>query len=155
MNPPNVQLGVDYLTTAAEAGVIAAMLDLGNTYNSNYHKNTFKKDKKKAEYWFRRALGMGNTIFPLAFTQYGEFLKWESRLVEGRQMFEVAARFGHARGQYEYALCLLEGLGRDTCEQDRGQVCTNNKVTQAIEWLCKASKIEAFTFHPIFACQRY
>lgn len=31
MNPPNIQRGVDYLTSAAEHGVIAAMLDLADT----------------------------------------------------------------------------------------------------------------------------
>eukprot|EP00567_Pseudictyota_dubia_P004865 CAMPEP_0197451846 /NCGR_PEP_ID=MMETSP1175-20131217/30310_1 /TAXON_ID=1003142 /ORGANISM="Triceratium dubium, Strain CCMP147" /LENGTH=727 /DNA_ID=CAMNT_0042984697 /DNA_START=273 /DNA_END=2456 /DNA_ORIENTATION=- len=144
MNPTNVELGVKYLLVAAEDGIIMAMLDLADTYNTDFRNDSFQKNKKKAEYWFRRALGKGNRVCPLAFTRYGQFLKWEGRFTEAKSMFRVAAEFGHARGQYEYALCLLEGpiSGDEKKQGDNAEraTCTNEEMTEAIELLCKASK---------------
>eukprot|EP00977_Amphora_coffeiformis_P013475 scaffold3570_cov227-Amphora_coffeaeformis.AAC.9 len=146
MNPPNVQQGVNYLTMAADEGSIPAMLDLADAYSTTWNNDPFQKDKKKAEYWFQRASGRGNKIHPLAITRYGDFLKWEYRFNEACNMYKIAAVHGHARGQYEYAICLLEGIGANqdtTCEKDQQQLrhkCTNDDTTEAIEWLCKASE---------------
>jgi hypothetical protein len=159
MNPPNVQQGVKYLRVAAEMGVIMAMLDLAEVYATDFPNDPFQKDKQKAEYWFRRALGEGNTLFPLAFTRYGIFLKFEGRSEESKNMFHVASQLGHARGRYEYAAHLLEGLASSftsgttaaskadasfrSCENAADSDPTNisyNDTTEAIKSLCKASK---------------
>ena len=142
MNPPMVKSGVDYLEKAAERGVIAAMLDLAYVYNTTFPNDPWQKDKKKAEYWFQRACGQGNRVFPLALTCYGDFLKWEpSRQAEAKAMFQMAAEFGHHRGQYEYAVCLIEGIGKNSEEEEQKEhVCTKEETTEAIKWLCKASE---------------
>jgi hypothetical protein len=141
MNPPMVQKGVEYLEEAAKRGVIAAMLDLAHVYNTTFPNDPFQKDKKKAEYWYQRAIGQGNQVFPLALTCYGDFLKWESRHAQARNLFQMAAEFGHARGQYEYAMCLLEGIGKDTKEEENEErACTNEEMEEAIKWLCRASE---------------
>jgi len=47
MNPPNIQTGVNYLTSAAEHGVIAAMLELADTsaqlFTMTHSKRTMKR----------------------------------------------------------------------------------------------------------------
>uniref|UniRef100_A0A7S4WCY2 MYND-type domain-containing protein n=1 Tax=Ditylum brightwellii TaxID=49249 RepID=A0A7S4WCY2_9STRA len=53
-------------------------------------------------------------------------------------MYKVAATYGHARGQYEYALCLLQGTGvSNTCEQ--AYDASNEEVEEAIQFLCRSS----------------
>jgi TPR repeat protein len=142
MNPPNVQEGVRFVTMAAEDGRIPAMLDLADTYSTDFKNDSFARDKKKAEYWFRRALGQGNRIHPLAFTRYGQFLDSESRHAEAKNMFQIAAMHGHARGQYEYALHLLRHYDESaTIATDAvTSPSSNEEKNLAIEWLCKASQ---------------
>lgn len=58
-------------------------------------------------------------------------------------MFEVAATYGHARGQYELARLLLDGIGEDSpLGQGKGDVSSQNDDTMnlAVQWLCKASE---------------
>lgn len=149
MNPPDVDKGVQYLTMAAENGLIAAMLDLADAYNTDFLNDPFPKNDEKAEYWYRRALGERNSIFPLAFTRYGEFLRWKNRNTEAKQMFSIAAQYGHAKAQYEYAQCLLKGLGKEDEKLMDAQTSTSSntntttrvtqdEISEAIEWLCKA-----------------
>lgn len=142
MNPPNVQIGVNNLMRSAEDGSIAAMLDLADTFTTSFYNDDFSKDKKKAEFWYRRALGYGNKIFPLAFTRYGEYLMWESRFLEAKNMFQVAATYGHAKGQYYYAHALLEehAYSQKKIVHENGSLTHYDDVTEAIEWLCKASQ---------------
>ena len=145
MNPPNMQKGVEHLTLAVEGGYFATMLDLAETHNTDFQNDPFVKDKAKAECWFQRALGKVNRVFPLAFTHYGEFLKWDGRFQEARNMFMVAANFGHAKGQCECTQSLLNRSGGDTSDQTnnhRQKTCaaTNSKdCTKAVKWLCGTS----------------
>lgn len=133
MNPTSVSQGVKYLEAAANKSVIAAMLDLADVYVTDFPNDPFPKDKKKAEYWFRRALGHGNSVFPLSFTRYGLFLKWEARFDEAKTMFQVAAEMGHARGQFEFAQLLLQGSATMTMAGEEDNIA-------AVKWLCKASE---------------
>ena len=68
MNPSNVPLPVSHLEIAAKNEIISAMLDLADTYCTNFSNDSFVKDKEKAEHWYVKALGKGNKICPLAFT---------------------------------------------------------------------------------------
>ena len=66
---------------------------------------------------------------------------WEQRFTEAQKMYEIAATYGHARGQHECALCLLRGNDtevhhRDDNNDDLG--VSNNKNEKAIQLLCKA-----------------
>ena len=66
---------------------------------------------------------------------------WEQRFTEAQKMYEIAATYGHARGQHEYALCLLrgndtEGHHRDDNNDDSG--VSNDDTEKAIQFLCKA-----------------
>lgn len=141
MNPPNVQQGVMHLIMAAESGQISAMLDLADAYCTTWKNDRFQRDKKKAELWFQRAIGRGNKVHPIAITRYGDFLKWESRCQESRSMYHFSAIHGHARGQYEYAVCLLEGTNKDMQqEEEERRECTNDETVEAIQWLCRASE---------------
>eukprot|EP00526_Cylindrotheca_closterium_P005123 CAMPEP_0113648144 /NCGR_PEP_ID=MMETSP0017_2-20120614/25518_1 /TAXON_ID=2856 /ORGANISM="Cylindrotheca closterium" /LENGTH=642 /DNA_ID=CAMNT_0000560309 /DNA_START=111 /DNA_END=2040 /DNA_ORIENTATION=+ /assembly_acc=CAM_ASM_000147 len=134
MSPTNVWMSEKHFSAAARDGD-------GNTYNTDFPHDPFPMDKELAEYWFQRALGKGNKICALAFTRYGEFLMWERRFQEAREKFQVAAIFGHAQGQYEFAKLLLKGLGKDSNETvpSEAEVVSNEEMTEAIEWLCKAS----------------
>ena len=154
MNPPNVQEGVYHLEKAAEDNIISAMLDLADAYCTHFTNDPFCKNKEKAEQWYVRALGKGNTIFPLAFTRYGDFLMLEQRTEEAKNMYKIAALHGHTRGQYEYAICLLEAdVEFDICEKavdnvsrktslavDAKRTTNQENKTEAIQYLCKASE---------------
>ncbi|KAK1746115.1 hypothetical protein QTG54_002722 [Skeletonema marinoi] len=143
MNPPNVKRGVVYLEEAAKHEVIGAMLDLADVYCTDFSNDEFQKSEEKAEEWYTKALGHHGTLFPLAFTRYGDFLMWQQRSTEARDMYRVAAEFGHARGQYEYAACLIssassadissEGLIGDAMSYE-------DTMEEALQYLCKASE---------------
>ena len=147
MNPPNVQRGVEYLEVAANDTVIGAMLDLADVYCTEFFNDTFQKNKEKAEEWYVRALGQDDKLFPLAFTRYGDFLMWQQRSTESRDMYRVAAEFGHARGQHEYAACLIS----DTSSADSssegliGGESYEITMEEALQYLCKASEKGFYT----------
>lgn len=134
-NPPDVATGVALMSQLAEKGSLCAMLNVAEAYCSSFHNDPFEKDTKLAEHWFLRALGDRRAISPLAFTRYGQFLKNETRFKDALPMFEVAAKYGHVRGQYEYAEMVL---GEEII-YDNGMNCTTKeKKMKAIEWLCEA-----------------
>lgn len=147
MLSPDIEQGIGYLTIAAELEFVPAMLYLADVYSEYFSSSPGSHDKKKAEYWYTRALGKGSTIHPLAFTRYGLFLIREGRFKEARAIFQVAAEYGHARGQFEYAKCLLNGTERERLWLFH---CITNIVSnddhkqdikmEAIQWLCKASQ---------------
>ena len=139
MNPTMVERGVQLLEEAVESGIISAMLDLADIYCTNFFNDTFQQDRKKAEQWYIKAAGKGDRLFPLAFTHYGDFLKYERRFKEARNMYQIAATYGHSRGQYEYAYCLLEGIGCTTEDEKdtNNKTITNDNREEALEFLCK------------------
>lgn len=137
MDPSHAGMAARWLTKSAAKGYIPAMLNLADAYTIDFPMdNTLKPDKAKAEMWFQRALGENDRVSPIAFTRYGLFLDKEGRHSKARQVFEVAAHLGHAKGQHEYAKYLLEGKGRPLISY----LYQNDYATQAIKCLCKNSK---------------
>ena len=142
---PDIEEGIRYLEVAAEMDSIPSMLYLADVYSEYFSFSPGSMDKKKAEYWYTRALGKGNTLFPLAFTRFGLFLLREGRFKEAKAVLRVAAEYNHAEGQVEYAKCLLNEAERERLSLWHYASSIVSKYDnqhaskmEAIKWLCKA-----------------
>ena len=139
LNPMDPKTAAKFLTLSAEYEYIPAQLALGDLYDAVYH------DPSSAEKWYRRALGRGKDVSPLAFTRYGLFLEQQGRYREAKMLFKDAAQCGHAHAQFEYARMILEGRSGDTgilsfLFPRQAAKPNHARRVEAVKWLCSASE---------------
>ncbi len=101
--------GLRWLEQHAEQGDVDAMAYLCESYSG---LGPIRRDRRKAEFWARRALARGDTEVILNLgvrLRYGRGLRQDTRAAV--RCYRLAAAHGHAIAWHNLALCYKQGEG--------------------------------------------